>query len=68
MKKFPLQRPLRSDDWEIGWFIAEEAYKEYKARYPRVNQSLERLAERGGFGCIEIIELLFDRIVRIARE
>jgi len=28
-------------------------------------QTLERLGERGGFGWEEIINLLFDRIIRI---
>ena len=58
-KTFPLQK-----DKDLPWVIAEEAYKEYKKRYGS-QQSLERLAERGGFGQAEIAILLFQRIQRI---
>jgi hypothetical protein len=50
-KMFPIQtqkgaepHPLR-----IPWELAELAYSVYASRYGR-SQSLERLAERGGFG------------------
>jgi len=41
----------------IPWWIAEEAYKTYSHRNG-TGQSLERLAERGGFGREELLELL----------
>lgn len=41
----------------IPWWLAEEAYKEYSKHYG-TSQSLERLAERGGFGRQELINLL----------
>lgn len=54
-----LQQPI-----QIPWEHAEEAYEEYKARYG-ADQSLERLAERGGFGAEEIVRLLCWRIQRL---
>lgn len=62
-KMFPLQAALlRSDPVKTGprripWAIAEEAYAEYSRRYG-MSQSLERLAERGGFGWGEMDEFL----------
>lgn len=41
----------------IPWWLAEEAYQEYSKRYGN-GQSLERLAERGGFGREELLRLL----------
>lgn len=61
-KRFPLiinQHP--EEKWTVPWEVAEEAYKEYVRRYGRC-QTLERIAERGGFGYDEIAVLLFDRI------
>lgn len=66
-KTFPIQSPIHvrgMGQLTIPWHIAEEAYKEYILQGGR-GQSLERLAERGGFGWEEIIHLLFDRIARI---
>jgi len=40
----------------IPWWLAEIAYEDYHAHYP--GQSLERLAERGGFGRAELVELI----------
>lgn len=37
----------------IPWWLAEVAYEYYHSRWP--GQSLERLAERGGFGREELI-------------
>ena len=45
-KMFPLQK---CDVSEIPWRVAEKAYQEYSRLYG-TDQSLERLAERGGFG------------------
>ena len=64
--------PLQAYDFQsrkpktIPWRFAEEAYREYAARYGK-QQTLERLAERGGFGVEEIIMLLCQRIERIQR-
>lgn len=41
----------------IPWWLAEEAYKEYSKHF-ETQQSLERLAERGGFGRSELLKLL----------
>ncbi|CAM3463382.1 hypothetical protein COSO111634_16555 [Corallococcus soli] len=37
----------------IPWSLAERAYADYSRRYG-TSQSLERLAERGGFGPTEL--------------
>jgi len=39
----------------IPWWLAEEAYKNYNCQD---SQSLERIAERGGFGREELLMLL----------
>lgn len=41
----------------IPWWLAEIAYEHYAARFG-TQQSLERLAERGGFGRDELVGLL----------
>lgn len=41
----------------IPWWLARVAYKEYSDRFG-TDQSLERLAERGGFGRGELLMLL----------
>jgi hypothetical protein len=48
---------------QIPWEWAELAYEEYSSRYG-TSQSLERLAERHGFGVYEIIELLTAKLTR----
>ena len=48
----------------VPWPVAEEAYTEYAAQYGDL-QTLERLAERGGFGMSEIAGLLYERILRL---
>ncbi len=53
-----------SYDREVPLVIAEEAYKEYAARYG-TSQSLDRLCERGGFGASELAILLFWRVRRL---
>lgn len=59
-KMFPLQagysRDARPGPLSIPWSVAEKAYGVYAARYGR-SQSLERLAERGGFGTNEMDDL-----------
>lgn len=49
---YPIQ-----DGPDIPWAVAEEAYLEYVKRYGR-EQSIERMAERGGFGRREVGALL----------
>ena len=44
----------------IPWWLAEEAYKHY-AKHFGTDQSLKRLAERGGFGHEELLILLRQR-------
>lgn len=59
-KMFPLQRasrlyPRAAAPLSIPWSVAEMAYGVYAARYG-TDQSLQRLAERGGFGVEEMDE------------
>ena len=70
-KSFPIQggtyRDKKTKDYlrpikhyqssTIPWWLAEEAYEYYSELYGS-SQSLERLAERGGFGREELIWLL----------
>lgn len=63
-KKFPIQPDYDKKFREIDWDIAKVAYKEYKAQYGN-SQSLERMAERGGFGVEELVNLLYNWIVRM---
>lgn len=46
-KWFPIQQ-----GGKVTWEVAEVAYRTYSRRYG-TRQSLERLAERGGFGVLE---------------
>src|SRR5690606_9962744 len=48
---FPIQaeRGAKPHPMKIPWSVAERAYSVYAARYGK-GQSLERMAERGGFG------------------
>ena len=50
-RRFPIQGGLT-----VSWSAAERAYHDYARRYGR-GQSLERLAERGGFGLREFAML-----------
>jgi hypothetical protein len=54
-KRFPIQ-----DGLTIPWSLAEKAYEMYSQLYGS-DQSLERLAERGGFGVTELAVLLAGR-------
>ena len=64
-KNFPIQAEIegrqpslnRLPVTEIPWWLAKEAYKQYVELYGD-SQSLERLAERGGFGRDELLRLL----------
>lgn len=48
----------------IPWWLAEEAYKVYSKKFGNA-QSLERLAERGGFGREELLWLLSGNQIEI---
>lgn len=62
-RPFPIQGDRPSS---IPWWLAEEAYKEYLHLYGRHgSQTLERLAERGGFGRKELLELLRGKHIGI---
>jgi len=61
---FPIQAEHKRDGkWgqaprcSIPWWLAEEAYKWYASCFG-TDQSLQRLAERGGFGRAELLGLL----------
>jgi len=64
---FPIQGEYRYDvsgdsrrmlpELRIPWTVAEIAYAEYAEQFGR-HQSLDRLAERGGFGRDELLTLL----------
>ena len=64
-ERFPLQAyEIDRSLVTVPWTHAEEAYKEYSAKFG-TSQSLERLAERHGFGVAEIVFLLVERIRRL---
>ena len=65
--RFPIQAQDAGGRVTVPWSHAEEAYKEYSVRYG-TSQSLERLAERHGFGVSEIVILLVQRIKRLEAE
>lgn len=53
-----LRRPVeRYPPSFVPWWLAEEAYAEYARQFGNL-QSLERLAQRGGFGREELLTLL----------
>lgn len=54
MKRFPIQG---AGGLTIPWKVAEQAYAVYSRRYG-CEQSLERIAERGGFGVEEMNRFL----------
>jgi hypothetical protein len=65
-RRFPIQgewddhpsRPRRYiPPCTVPWSVAARAYAVYDAKW-RTGQSMERLAERGGFGRIELLWLL----------
>ena len=56
-RPFPIQDDYSIPPCTVPWWLAEEAYKVYSAKYG-TGQSLERLAERGGFGREELTRLL----------
>lgn len=61
----PLQFPIQADSPSeprtyIPWWLAEVAYQGYAKAYPSSarQQSLIRLAQRGGFGRAELLSLI----------
>ena len=61
-RPFPIQQGrlyyrFNEKECTIPWWLAEEAYKWYSKRFGE-DQSLERLAERGGFGRDELLMML----------
>lgn len=52
MTRFPIQGGL-----SVSWSAAEQAYKGYRRLYSDA-QSLERIADRGGFGLGEFVGLV----------
>ncbi len=62
-RPFPIQgqrgRSRDKDEQQctIPWWLAEKAYEIYSNQFG-TQQSLERLAERGGFGRYELTRLL----------
>ena len=61
LKPFPIQAEyegeLKGGNSTIPWWLAEVAYKEYSSLFGN-GQTLERLAERGGFGRTEFLKLI----------
>lgn len=51
MKRFPIQ-----NGGTIPWWLAEIAYEYYHENWR--DQSLEKIAERGGFGVSELVGLI----------
>ncbi len=56
MKRFPIQQDPSGPAITIPWSVAQAAYEVYDARFG--GQTLERLADRGGFGRLELLWLL----------
>ncbi len=58
-------RPVVSNQGcTIPWWLAEVAYKEYVNKFGDT-QSLERLAERGGFGRSKLVWLLSENVYKL---
>ncbi len=57
-RPFPIQRESRGKEAStIPWWLAEIAYEYYSSQYG-TGQSLERLAERHGFGRNELVAFI----------
>ena len=54
---FPIQKDSYGPAGHIPWKLAEVAYQAYEAAGHR-NQSLQTLADRGGFSWTEVLWLL----------
>jgi hypothetical protein len=53
-RQFPILRSGHHPTSKVPWWLAEIAYEGYVARFGD-RQSLEMLAERGGFGRNELV-------------
>lgn len=53
-RPFPIQGGMRQPGGFVPWYVAEAAYKTY-VQYGGRGQSLERVAQRGGFGDVELL-------------
>ena len=64
-RPFPMQLPRDHEGLprSIPWWIADRAYREYSRRFG-TEQTLERLAERGGFGWVELGWFLAEDLLR----
>lgn len=62
-RPFPIQQEGRFPSGTIPWWLAKEVYKTYGRAFGH-DQSLERLAERGGFGRSEVVNLLANRRIK----
>lgn len=60
----PRTFPLQDGGGRVPWWAAERAYQNYARRYGR-EQTLERLAQRGGFGVAEFAVLFYDKPVHV---
>ena len=59
LRPFPTLRDANGKHWSIPYWVAEEAFKVYGGTTgTRYGQSLERIAERGGFSWEELVALL----------
>ena len=62
-RPFPIQgnsfsgRPTYEKCCTVPWWLAEIAYEYYSSLYGK-QQSLEQLAERGGFGRLELVRFI----------
>ncbi len=64
MRTFPIQQEMqdrkRLPSLDIPWEVAEVAWKTYETLFGN-SQTMERMAERGGFGREEFLALLAGR-------
>jgi hypothetical protein len=60
-KKFPIQ--TQNPPEFISWDVAKVAYQDYVMRFGN-SQSIETIAERGGFGVWEMINHLHSMVLR----
>ena len=56
-KQFPIQRDRDNPASSVPWWLAKEAWKFYDSEF-RTGQSIERMAQRGGFSRDELLWFL----------
>lgn len=69
-RPFPIQADYGTGGGKtsfVPWWLAEIAYRQYVSQFGK-QQSLERLAERGGFGREELLRLLNGHTFGIGEE